>query len=38
MIEIVGSIVAIWLAVLKTREHFKKYPITKKENPPEITE
>lgn len=38
MVEIIGCIIAIWLAALKTREHFKKYPTTKKENPPEIEE
>lgn len=38
MIEIVGSIIAIWLAMLKTREHLKKYPLRKKEEPKEIEE
>lgn len=33
--EVIVALVAIWLAVLKTREHFKKYPL-RKEKPPEI--
>ncbi|SEB74143.1 hypothetical protein SAMN04488531_1700 [Corynebacterium coyleae] len=35
MIEFIATITAIWLTILKTREHFTKYPL-KKKNPPEI--
>lgn len=27
MLEILGSLAAIWLAMLKTREHFIKHPL-----------
>ncbi len=27
MIELIGSLLAIWLGILKTREHFIKHPI-----------
>ncbi|ATB62637.1 Hypothetical protein BFG00_1743 [Corynebacterium pseudotuberculosis] len=33
--EAILALIAIWLTGLKTREHFKKYPL-RKENPPEI--
>lgn len=35
VIEFIATITAIWLTILKTREHFTKYPL-KKKNPPEI--
>ena len=35
MIEIIATITAIWITILKTREHFTKYPL-KRKKPPEI--
>lgn len=30
MFEIFGSLAAIWLALLKTREHFIKHPLKRR--------
>ncbi|QCB28856.1 hypothetical protein CENDO_07910 [Corynebacterium endometrii] len=35
MLEIIVSAVVIWPAALKTREHFKKYPL-RKDTPPQV--
>lgn len=36
VLEIIASIIAIWLAALKTREHFIKYPLKKRTSNKEI--
>lgn len=36
ILEVVASAIAIWLAVLKTREHFIKYPLRKRKGQKEL--
>ena len=38
MLGAIISLVSVWLAALKTREHFLKYPIRMRKKPPEIPE